>query len=363
MSDCSRRGAASAGEGVHFLVSPLSLLPSSSPSTYSLQHAMAKRTLQRNPDLESALRDAPYDEELWRELERWAVVNDPLRTELVEADGRGEVARDAVCSAARKVLFGPSHVAIRNALSSTSWRAGYLVECRFAVPRRDAIRVFERFVQSPAAALVRDLTMDISEAFLFEGVLAALGQSLAAVGIRSLTVSCLDFSGDYDLDAAWLAPLPRLERLALEGLPPRFRVTSPVAWYALRVVPTDGDELAALLRDALFPRLRELTIDVRRLEREWDAGGTGGTPFQNVEEFFSGRPTPELEALIVSASSARTRRALLDALATSRLLPQLRRISLGHQTFPAAVLRSTYGSAFDHLDILRLPHAPSQGHP
>lgn len=128
-------------------------------------------------ELERMVAEEPYDQDRWSVLEDFLLEQGDVRGELVALAKANQLAEEAqVRGLVMLQLLGKKHQAISRALTTPSWRAGYVVEC-WIEPVRSMPQICAAFFASPAARLLRklDVWTDVhAEAVAVEIVKASL---------------------------------------------------------------------------------------------------------------------------------------------------------------------------------------------
>lgn len=291
--------------------------------------------------LEARVREDPYDDGRWLVLEDYLLETEDPRAAIVRCEQAG-LRREAAAArnAVTPPLLGPQHAAVAERVVGV-WRAGYLVDVALNLPydrHAPSAELVAPLVASPAAAVLRAMTVALDAAATAPRALAAIAASPCATSLRSLTVqaSWTPARSAPTLSIGGIA----LRRLFLTGRPMRLAVEPALATLtSLMVSPPDDDELAALLAKPL-PAL-------------YDLGVAGPVSLDGFAPLFTGDVTPSLANLQIRNPVLPLARALLSALATSPLLPRLRTLALGD----TRVAPASRGPAFAHLDVLALPAA------
>nr|HEX4316168.1 hypothetical protein [Kofleriaceae bacterium] len=287
-------------------------------------------------ELEARLREDPYDDGRWLVLEDYLLETEDLRAVIVRCE-HARMRREALAArdAVTPLLLGAHHEAIASQLVGV-WRAGYLVDAAFDA-HAVGVDLLEPLVAAPATAVLRALTVRCGTPDAAARVIASVAAARCATSLRSLTIEgrWLEQARGPTIDIAGLA----LRRLFLADRRMRL-VPSPAvgALTSLLVSPHHDGELAQLLA-APLPAVRDLVVGVRALAVDALAALLGGDA------------TPALATLQLVDVPPPRARALLEALASSALLPRLRTLALGNLRVPPA----SRGPAFAHLEVLALP--------
>ena len=301
-------------------------------------------TLRSNAALEAAVAEDPFDGGAWMVLEDWLLEIEDPRAAIVRAEQIGsEVAQ--IYERLMTQLLGQRHAAITNALEDAAWRAGYLISTRFN-PKAHHGELFAHLLASPAARLVRSLELCVLAGGDLAPMLEQLGRAACARSLRELAIASLQPIQYVALEGSTLAPL-QLRRLAVKGEP--LDVSYAPVLAHLRRLELLTDVGFGLLGHALT-ELRTLVLDVRALEKNRWNSDQCAIRLPELTPLLSGTSAPQLENLHVINARTPTIKALVDELATSELLPQLRTLDFGGERVEGA----TVGAAFAHLE-LRLP--------
>jgi uncharacterized protein (TIGR02996 family) len=310
-------------------------------------------TLQANASLEAAVAEDPFDGSAWMVLEDWLLEVEDPRAAIVRAEQIGRARKQARRSDIGEAydrliaqLLGQRHAAITKALEDAAWRAGYLLSARFN-PKTHHGELLAGLLASPAAPLLRSLELCVLAGGDLAPMLEQLGRAACAKSLRELAITSLQPSTPVALDGITLAPL-RLERLAVKGEP--LDVSYAPVLAHLRRLELLSDVGFELLSHALT-ELRTLVLDVRALEKSRWNSDQCAIRLTELELLLAGTSAPQLENLHVAHARAPTIKSLVDELATSKLIGQLRTLDFGGQR----VDPSTLGAAFAHLELLRLP--------
>lgn len=300
--------------------------------------------LRSNPALEAVVAEDPFDGAAWMVLEDWLLEIEDPRAAIVRAEQIGsEVAQ--IYERLMTKLLGQRHAAITNALEDVVWRAGYLLATRFN-PKTHHGELFAHLLASPAAPLLRSLDLCVLAGGDLAPMLEQLGRAPCAKSLRELAITSLLPINYVPLEGSTLSPL-RLQRLAVKGQPLDVGYAPILAHLRRLELLTDvGFEL---LGHALT-ELRTLVLDVRALERNRWNSDQCAIRLSELAPLFAGTSAPQLENLHVVNARRPTIEALVDELARSKLVGQLRTLHFGGERVDA----STLGSSFTHLE-LRLP--------
>jgi uncharacterized protein (TIGR02996 family) len=253
----------------------------------------ARKPIIIGEEVERAVVEDPYDEDAWAVLEDWILQQEDPRAELVrlaKANERGDEAQAR--GAALPQLLGPKHAALAHAFYPATWRAGYIVECRYTEPARNADAVSESFYRSPAMRLVRKLDLYVDGLARFAAQLPLIATSPCARSLRHLGVeSARDAEhtpiGHLEALSNLVSlrihapqsllesgPPPALRELSIalatpESIATWCRATFPLlTTLHLRFMarPELARALAPLLERAMAPALHSLVIHVRSRE-------------------------------------------------------------------------------------------------
>lgn len=307
--------------------------------------------LRSNAALEAAVAEDPFDGGAWMVLEDWLLEIDDPRAAIVRAEQLGRArspTRDESLQIYDRLmtqLLGQRHAAITNALEDPAWRAGYLLSTRFN-PKAHHGELFAHLLASPAATLLRSLELCVIAGGDLAPMLEQLGRAACAKSLRELAITALQPIQYVALESSTLAPL-RLQRLAVKGEP--LDVSYAPVLAHLRRLELLTDVGFGLLGHALT-ELRTLVLDVRALEKNRWNSDQCAIRLPELGALLSRSSAPQLENLHVINARPPTIKALVDELATSELLPQLRTLDFGGER----VAGSTLGAAFAHLE-LRIP--------
>jgi predicted DNA-binding WGR domain protein len=248
----------------------------------------AKPVLVANPALEAAVADEPFDDATWSVLEDWVLEQDDPRSDMVRAGKLGEKRAEAEArGVALPLLFGERPDPVYDAIRDATWRAGFVVECRYVEPPKGA-QLSKRFYNAPATRLLRALVIEVEQGARFAAQVPLIAAAPCARSLRRIAVTPTRDSRRTPLDMAALAAIPGLEALAISSphLQPLGVVTLPLrhlslvltvrdsllAWFAqsfpvldflqleLDYVERTGKELAPLLDDLLAPRVERVDV-------------------------------------------------------------------------------------------------------
>ena len=109
--------------------------------------------LRSHPELEAQLAAAPDDPSTWLVFEDWLLDQRDPRASLIEHERAGDVTSAAQARGAlKKLLFGPRAATFEHAISSATWRAGFVRACSFdATGTRGGHRLAEPSRRRPRA--------------------------------------------------------------------------------------------------------------------------------------------------------------------------------------------------------------------
>jgi len=298
-----------------------------------------------NADLEAIVAADPFDENAWSVLEDWILETGDPRAAVVLAERAKEDAKPAYSKVRKRLLSDhPQWVLIKNRLSISSWRAGYITRLWWKDGEDHELEteLYADFLATPAARLVRETTVTIEP--LIDRWLELLAEAPAGRSLRDLTIGFYDRYGirDRTFSGSVIAP---------------FNLTSLTTTWS--TILTSSPELARLhelhvahtaamynerLFDMVFTELRELEMKA----------STYGT----LDAILDGKAVPRLKVLRLHDPYDELPNHV-EALRTSELLPQLEAIHFGCDPITGETERvepgSILGKEFSHLSVLTVP--------
>jgi uncharacterized protein (TIGR02996 family) len=254
-------------------------------------------------------------------------------------------------------------------LMKLKWHAGFIRDARIANTtdndeddedkKKGKIQipdVISWLLDEPSARFLRKLTVGIVTFFEnnYEEVAARIGQRFLP-SLRELFIG--DFDSE-DTELSWselgnvepiYAALPNLKKLTLRsGNMTLGSIVLPK--LEAFIVETGGldEDAAEAIAAAKWPSLRSLSIQIGAEEYGGDAD------LEQLRPIFDGVGLPRLEHL--GLMNAEITESLIEPLATSKILPQLRSISLGMGTLgdEGVQILYRYQKAFAHLEKIDL---------
>lgn len=253
-------------------------------------------------------------------------------------------------------------------LMKLKWHAGFIREARIAntsdnddddddkKKKIEIADVVSWLLDEPSARFLRKLTVGIVTFFEnnYEDVAARIGRRFVP-SLRELFIG--DFDSE-DTELSWselgdveplYAALPNIKKLTLRsGSMTLGSIVLPK--LEAFVVETGGldSEAAQAIAAAKWPSLRSLSIQIGSDEYGGDA------TLDDLRPILDGVGLPRLEHLGIK--NAEITEALIEPLATSKILPQLRSIDLGMGTLGDEGVQALYRlqKAFAHLEKIDL---------
>jgi hypothetical protein len=251
-------------------------------------------SLVRNPELESAIREDPWDDARWSALEVYLLSQRDPRSELIRFVRDGS-AGDLALEVGRleRLLFGNVPRSFYKALRR-EWSAGFLRGCDLSVERggRDASSLVRALGCAPVAALLRELSVqptgDYVEASM---LLEELHAAAFTPWLRSLRV----VGNSRPLPVEALAPFTRLEHLDLGEDIVLGRLPQPLTRLRCGVIM--WDEARAFFAPGAHPNLTSL-----RLVATFGFGQ--GRVLEGLEALFDGTSAPRLQEIVFEKANA-----------------------------------------------------------
>ncbi len=294
--------------------------------------------LRSHPELEAQLAASPDDASTWLVFEDWLLDQRDPRAALIEHERAGDVTSAAQARGVlKKLLFGSRAATFENAISSATWRAGFVRACSFdATGTRGGHRIAE-FLATPAAQFLTELDVQLAD---FAGLADLSGARL----LRTLR-AFPEYQGLHIVNAALLEPLEHLVSLRLETFSHLEPAPCLARLRALSLSYSRDTELAEL---AGAPLHRVITLTLHT--------GEGVLRATNADELAAALPAlRELDIVVAKPGVERT----LETAIASGLVPQLRRFSLQTytptRTLTAEERAGFRGGVFEHLEHVELP--------
>jgi hypothetical protein len=267
--------------------------------------------VERNLELEAAIRENPDDDAAWSILEDWTLERGGLRARIIELEKAGKIeeARKATWELARDIL-GDDHELARLGVSFT-WRAGYVLAVSVATKATSREGVLDRVFALPCTTLMRELRVDIDAI----DELVSVTRRLAGRPVRQLEINAFwkPAAQKATFEPRWLAPTV-VERLQLFGRAIAVPYSRELARMRLLwLTPGAPGDLRDLFEhENGLPNLGELALYLGTLEHRHGIRPELFTPL------FDGR-LPALRDLYARDASAELQAALTRAAASGRV--------------------------------------------